>query len=374
MPQEKQAPVKSVTLSNLALTHLVGELQIFVNGFLNNSQSLDNGWLKLKIHTKLGDKLLLVTDNTLFISNKSIPAKQNPGGFSALIKKHLFNQRIISLTQYGADRLVILEFPEKFLILELFAKGNIILCEKDYKIIKAMRKEEWKDRKLEMGEIYKFPSSKGIAPLKENLSEFFNKIQTNTKTSFGAVMDTLNTAPAVLEKVFGDINIDKKINASELTRKQTDLILKSVQNIYSEKSNETYLSSGVLYSADLNLPKERTFSSVNEALNELINIESEIVKKVVTSATPQAQKKINHEHKFQIINMQLEGLAKKEIEMKDKGDFIYLHYAEIKQVLELIKKGKEKGLKAKEIMEKINSIKPMIFELDLEKDKLKLRL
>lgn len=61
-----------IQLSNLALRHLVGELQFLVNGFVNNAQSLENGWVKVKVHTKLGDKNLVLTPNALFVPNISL--------------------------------------------------------------------------------------------------------------------------------------------------------------------------------------------------------------------------------------------------------------------------------------------------------------
>ena len=131
-----------IQLSNLALKHLVEELQILKNGFVNKIQTLDNGWIKIKVHTKEGGKDLVLAPNALFVADYSIPAKMNPGGYSAFLKKYLFNQRVISIEQKGVDRIVVLEFPDYFLIVELFAKGNVILVDRNMKIAKAFKKDE----------------------------------------------------------------------------------------------------------------------------------------------------------------------------------------------------------------------------------------
>ena len=73
-------------ISNLTLKHLVEENQSLVNGFINKIQTTQEGLLKLKVHTKQGDKNVLITKEAFFISNSSVPAKQNPGGFSAFLK------------------------------------------------------------------------------------------------------------------------------------------------------------------------------------------------------------------------------------------------------------------------------------------------
>lgn len=366
---EKIIKEKSITLSNLALKHLIEELQILKNGFINNVQTTSEGLLKMKIHTKEGDKNLLILPNYLFISEKSIPAKQNPGGFSALLKKYLNNQRIITLTQKDLDRVIIFEFPEKLLIVELFAKGNIILCEKNYKIIKAMKKEEWKDRKLEKDEIYKFPSSKGINPLEETPENFYKKLKENKKTLFGATLDELNIFPTLLEKVFLELKIEKTTNSNEVDEKTSKKLLEKIKEKYGSNAIKPYTNQNIIYTIELGLEKEKEFENLNKTLNETTfnKEETSLVKETLI-------KKENKKERTQII---LDNIAKKEIEekeMKQKGDTIYLHYSEINELIETIKKGEKKGLNNKEIMEKINSIKPSILLLDLEKKQLKLRL
>lgn len=199
-----------INISNLTLKHIIQENQILINGFINKIQTTDDNLLKLKIHTKEGDKNILITQNSFFISNKSEPAKQNPGGFSAFLKKYLFNQRIISITQQELDRIIIFEFPSVYLILELFAKGNIILCDKEMRILKAMRKEKWKDRELAKEQKYNFPSSRGQNPLKLDENEYIKKMKQNTKTVFGATLELINIAPLILEFIFDELKIDKK--------------------------------------------------------------------------------------------------------------------------------------------------------------------
>ncbi|MEK6958939.1 MAG: NFACT family protein [archaeon] len=370
-------------ISNLALHHLVEELQVLVNGFINNSQTLDNGWIKMKIHTKAtGDKNLIISPNALFIASTSVPARQNPGGFSAFAKKYIYNQRIISLKQQGLDRIVVFEYPEKFLILELFAKGNLVLCDKDMTILMAMKKEEWKDRKLEKGAKYKPPSSKGTSVLEETAGEFATKMKVNAKTSFGAAVDLLNVAPGVMEHVFEELKIDKKKNASELNDSETKKILSKCKEIYSSKSAGSYLSGGVLYSAELGKTKEKEFASVNDALDKLLLNEAlsagtadvtektagDIVKVNAISAKDKALKELDLKLK------EIAELEEEETGLKKKAEKIYVNYDKIKQVMDAIKKGRAKGLAEKEIMDRIQSVLPILAELSLSDDKLVLKL
>ncbi|MFA5931109.1 MAG: NFACT family protein [archaeon] len=366
-----------LSLSNLTLKHLVGELNFLENGFVNNVQTLENNWMKIKIHTKeFGDKQLILTPNALFVSNSSLSAKQNPGGFSALLKKYLNNQRIFSLKQYGVDRIIVFEFAELLMIIELFAKGNIILCDRNMKIIRAMRKEEWKDRKVGAEEEYKFPSSKGTNPIEETEKEFEKKIKENSKSFFGATVDILNASPAILEYLFDELKLDKKKEAKEASSKEIKEIFKKIKETYSSKEGKVYLSENVLYSCETNKVKEKEFDSIQAALNTL-QLNEEVKKEIIVNEGPskdENKKKLKYEKDIQSKLTQIEGLTIQEKESLEKGELVYVKYQEIKEIFSAIEKGKAKKLPEKEIIAKINSIKPLIKELDFKKNKVVLEL
>lgn len=361
-------------LSNLAMHQLVEELQYLKNGFVNNVQTLENNWIKMKIHTKeFGDKQLILTPNSFFVSKKSLSAKQSPGGFSSFLKKFIYNQRIVDLTQQELDRIIKIEFPNNILIIELFAKGNLILCEKDYKIIRAFRKEEWKDRKLEQGEFYKFPSSKGINPLIETNEEFFKKINQNKKTIFGAIIDILNVSPQILEHIFNKENLNKTQNAVETQKETTIFILNKLKDVYSKKNSKIYLINNVLFTINLdNKEKGEEFESMNSALNKLL------LEKLSEETKPEDKIKKKEDKDLKNLRMretQIEEILNKGEDLQKKGEKIYNNYTKIDEIIKAIKKAQDKGLNEKEIKEKINLVIPSIIkEIDLKKNKIIINL
>jgi predicted ribosome quality control (RQC) complex YloA/Tae2 family protein len=366
-----------IQLSNLALSHLVEELKFLENGFVNNVQSLENGWMKIKVHTKTqGDKQLVIAPNAVFVSNYSLQAKQNPGGFSALLKKYLDNQRILSIKQHGVDRIVLLEFMELFLVLELFAKGNLVLCNKSMEIIKAMRKEEWKDRKLEQFAKYRFPSSKGINPLEETLAGLEKKLKESSKSFFGASVDALNASPLILEHAFNELGLDKKKDSKNATEKESKALLEKVQEIYLQKNGKAYLHGGVIYSTEIGKEHEQEFESINAALNSLLfNDSGKAEIKIIEKPPAVEKKKAEKYEKDRLAKLnQIAGLEVKEKEAQKKGEEIYLHYNEIKEIFAAIEKAKKRGLSEKEIVEKINSVKPVIKGLNFKENKVTLKL
>lgn len=343
-----------IQLSNLCLKHLIEENQILVNGFINKIQTTEDNLLKMKIHTKKGDKNILITNNCFFVSEKSEPAKQNPGGFSAFLKKKLYNQRIISITQKELDRIVIFEFEKYYLILEFFAKGNIILCDKELNIIKAMRKEKWKDRELAKEKKYFFPTSKGKNPLKINEKEFYNLLKENEKTLFGAIIDIINIAPKILEKVFKDLKIKIK-SSKNINLKESEKILEEIKKNYLKEKEGIFIIENVIYTININEQKEE-YLTINETLNKLFE------RKIVVKKLKNKKIKIDYEQ-------QKELLKNKEKEYFEKANLIYLKYNELKQIFDFIKNNYEKKELQKLLNEKITN-KIILKKIDLEKKKI----
>ncbi len=347
----------SLKITNLTLKHLVKENQFLVNGFVNKVQTTEDNLLKLKIHTKQGDRNVIITENSFFVSKKSEQAKQNPGGFSALLKKFLYNQRIISIKQKGADRIVIFEFPEKYLIIEMFAKGNIILCEKDYTIIKAMRKEKWKDRELAKEKKYEFPKSRGKNPTEISEKEYLEELEKNEKSFFVGTSEIINVAPQILEIVFEKNKIEKKKTAKKAEKEEAKKILEGIKKIYSKEEKEKVtLSENTLYTINTGKKIEKEYESLNEALNDLTERKIERTEK-----KKKEKPKIDYDK-------QKEELAEKEKQAQEKGNQIYLHYNEIKETIKEIKQLEKKGYEKEEIIKNVKRVK--LKEFDPKKEKI----
>lgn len=62
-----------------------------------------------------------------------------PSGFTMKFRKYLRSRRLEQIEQIGVERVVVFTFGREehayHLILELYSQGNIILTDKDYRII-----------------------------------------------------------------------------------------------------------------------------------------------------------------------------------------------------------------------------------------------
>lgn len=345
-------------LSNLALRHLIEENQILINGFINKVQTTDDNLLKLKIHTKQGDKTVIVNNNSIFISKTSISAKQNPGGFSSFIKKFIFNQRIISIKQKEFDRIVVIEFNDVFLIFELFSKGNVILCDKNYKIIRSMKKEKWKDRELKKDEFYKFPSSKGKNPLEINENDFFKELKSNKKTVFGAILDILNVAPGLIDFLFDSEKWDKKIDAEKIDLKKSSQILREIQKIYSKKGEGVFIIKNIIYS--VNIGVEKKFDTITDFLN---------YETFKTKELPEKKESVKIISRGEEYKKQIQKHLVDADNFQKLGESIYLNYPKLNQMMNIILDLKKKDFLDNQIEKELNH-QFKSYSISLKKEKL----
>jgi len=114
-------------------------------------------------------KNLVITNKYFFFTEKSYDAI-SPSNFCEFIKSRLTGERILDARQKDFDRIVEIQTENYFLILEFFGSGNIIIADKEKRILNALELREWKDRKIKKGEVYSYPPS-GKNPLTITLEE-----------------------------------------------------------------------------------------------------------------------------------------------------------------------------------------------------------
>ena len=108
-----------------------------------------------------------------------------PTTFCSKFRKHIKNKRLEKISQIGNDRIIDMQFGTGdfcyHIILELFSSGNIILTDKDYKILNTLRRYIYDDdNKILVSQKYPFEmaSSYNIENLDYNeiTTWFYNKV------------------------------------------------------------------------------------------------------------------------------------------------------------------------------------------------------
>lgn len=264
----------------------------------------------------------------MFISQSSIRIER-PTNFQMVLRKYVENKRIINVYQKEFDKIIFFELMDGTkLVFELFSEGNIIILDKENKIIDSFIKREWKDRVIEKNVEYKFPPQKNL--LKKSFQEIFETCKKEEKSITNFLMENfglnLNYSIEILKK----LNIVKDKKCVEITQKEMDLIIKEIEEI---RNSKTYFvkENDIIWVGCIQIETSLKFEKLNDALNFVY---SRLEKKKI-------EKKIKEEkEKIEKIIKQIEESKekiKREIEIvSEKIDIIQKNFSRISEISEKI--------------------------------------
>ena len=274
-----------------------------------------------------------------------------PPNFPMLLRKYIKGGSVTSVSQHNFDRIMRIDIQKehKFsLVIELFAKGNIILLDEDDQIILPLKRKLWQDRKITSKEEYKYPPERGINPLEigENeLKELFqNSDRDIIRTLAGNGLGGLYAEEIALRS-----GIDKKRNAADVTDEEIEAIYNAMTEIF--KPLKTYdfhpqIISGEkedVLPLDLQMysdyPKE-SYDTFNEAADEFY---SSIVGEDIVQVHDEvwSGKVGKYEKRLKIQLETLDKFNKTIKETKIKGEAIYSNYQEIQNIIDIITHARE---------------------------------
>lgn len=345
-------------LSALELHYLAEEFGVLINGRIDQIYHPDSNEVILQFHVpSLGRKILrILLPHFIYLTDEK---KENPekiSGFCQFLRKRLENAKLKVIKQKNSERILEFMFEAKegkiILIVELFSKGNIIICDENYNILSVLENREFKDRVLKHGVKYEFPKN-----IKDFFDLSFESFKEIVKKSEKDIVKTL-AADIGLGGLFSEeILILSKIdkNKKELSENEMKALFSNFKKLFSRKSEPR-----IIYKDDMpvdivpfDLEKYRDFEhkQVN-AFNEAID--SVITKGLITESIKPSKKSREMEKLNTLIQKQEEQVKELEKEAEEnqkKGEFIYENYQKVKDILEAMIKAREK-YSWKEIMEK----------------------
>ncbi len=271
--------------------------------------------------------------------------------FGSILRKRLNNSILKGIKQVGFDRIIILEFSgreEYRLIIELFDKGALILTNSEGTIINSSSKENAK-RNFRIGEKYELPNNTIKNPL---TYEFCQDVLKKKKEIVKILASDFGLGRIYAEELCSRARIDKLkiINPAECSviRDKLKGLNDEKENIIIFKNKEPMECSCV----DIHLPniEKEEFDNFSEALSKFYYLkEKEQDKKKV--------KKSKEEVIIEQQTKQLERLRSEIEENRRKGEKIYEHYNEIKEIIKKVNEMIHSKADNKEKKRKIKSIK-----------------
>ncbi len=351
-------------LSSLDLRYLIKEFAILKNAKVNKLYHYRNELL-LDLHVPSKGKhfLKIVLSNLIFIT-ESKRDYNIPSNFTMFLRKTLVNSRLRDIKQLESERILDFEFEKekKFhLIIELFSRGNIILCRSDYKILGCLTVQKWRQRTIKKGEMYDYPKRPfNLYKIKEKeLKELIKNSKMDSIVKVLAV--DLGIGGVYAEELCLTAKIDK--NKKELNDKEIKKLHEKLKKLISKKSESGIYENGDIVPFKLEQFKDlkfEKFKTFNEAIDKKYGKIEDIVK-------------TRHDLKvgkiLRILEEQKETikeLEKKSEENTKKGELIYEKYQQIDSIIKELNEIRKKH-SWKEIKEKLKGHK-VIKDID-EKDK-----
>ena len=269
-------------LSSLDINVLVEGWQFLKDSKLEQISRHSKQEVVLKFRSKVhGTKRLLINlDGWIYLTNsKAFNSKS--GNFIENMKKSIKGSRLKSIFQINSDRLISMLFlnnnQEFQLIIELFRKGNLILC-KEQEIISILRKEKLSDRILAKDEVYSYPKPP-FNFLESNIDSSLKKLQSSRRKLISALVRDCNLGPDIAEYVCSNHN--QNISPEKLSKEDLSSILSSAKKIisgpiiprvYSHHQNILFVSPFELK----NLEIKSEYSNYDEAIEHFLALQKEI--------------------------------------------------------------------------------------------------
>ena len=313
-----------------------------------------------------------------------------PPNFPMLLRKYIKGGSVTGVSQHNFDRIMRIDIQKenKFsLVIELFAKGNIILLDEEDQIILPLKRKLWQDRRITAKEEYKYPPERGINPLEIDTNGLKELLQNSDRDIIRTLAGN-GLGGLYAEEIALRSGVDKKKNASEVTDDEINALYSALTEIF--KPLKTYdfhpqIISGKkedVLPLDLQMyaDYEKTkYESYNEAADEFYS-------SIVGDDIVQVNEEVwsgevgKFEKRLSIQTETLEKFNKTIKETKIKGEAIYSNYQKIQNIIDIInnarkthswleiiaivKKAKKDKTEGLEIIESIDKMGVLTLNLD----------
>ncbi|MDP3780271.1 MAG: ribosome rescue protein RqcH [Nitrosopumilaceae archaeon] len=228
-----------MTLTGVELRYLVNEISEKTHDYyVSNIYGITRDSLLFKLHhPEKQDVMLMFSSFGLWNSSVRIEQMETNKLLKTL-RDTLLRLKLAKIQQIGAERIVYLTFSgfdkEYVLVGEFFGDGNIILCNKEMKILALLHSIDVRHRKLGVGLQY--------TPPPQNSLDVFNFYQKDLEGILSSEIQvskwigrTLGLPTKYVEYICKLAEIDSKITGNDLTnndvKKIFDAIKKTVENV-----------------------------------------------------------------------------------------------------------------------------------------------
>ncbi len=336
------------SLSFIELKRLMREItEQLMNSKIENVYQMEDRSLVFKLWKEYEKcELRIAPGKCLYIVRGEYKKPQKPSEHALRFRRILNNSIIRKVELLSGERIVIFEIEKGYgeifkLIIELLPKGTLILTDASGKILECLETLVMKDRKIMVGEEYRFPPRKtSITSISDNIDEVLNSIDKNRRVVSGLAVDA-GLGGRYAEEVVLIAGVDKSKKFSELTIEEYSMIREAIIKVLEfvdsgnpvviESSEDVYPLPYPLKSFKIQNGKIIQTSDFNEAVR--IAYERSILHQVTKDAINKIEEEIKQlEEEIENKNKTLQKLTELSRQKKDLAKTLLTFSSEIEQL------------------------------------------
>jgi predicted ribosome quality control (RQC) complex YloA/Tae2 family protein len=233
-------------LSGIELHYLVNKISPKVSSgyYVSNISSITKNSILLKLHHPAESNIMLMvsTKGIWFTNKKYRQVEENQ--FVKVLSREIERAKISSVSQPGSERIFFLYFVNRAnkvrkLIVEIFGKGNIILCDESMEILWILNPIEVRHRTLRTGSEYVLPPKRGEDVLQISLERM--KQNASLQPNNTEVVRWLGNCTSLPRKYLEEILLQSAVNtnyANLLSDNDIEIIYEKTKELTNKIINE----------------------------------------------------------------------------------------------------------------------------------------
>jgi predicted ribosome quality control (RQC) complex YloA/Tae2 family protein len=327
-------------LSGIDVRALVTEWERLLPLWVDKAYEVAPGTFLMRFKGKEHGRYALVIEPPVraYLTLGEVKVPKTPSAFAMLLRKYLLGGRVLSVRQHGIQRIVIFDIGKSdhlyHLVIELFDRGNIVLCDRDWTIIQPLRRLHFREREIVAGAAYTLPPE---GPATGGPEEFARFLAGESRDIVRALAVGAMLGGPYAEYLCRKAGVDKKAEAGKV---DAGLLYTELQNLLKRASEgiAPVVTPGSCFPFPLDEGVPAAAMSFNQALDTFFP----------PPAPPGGEEAIQKEERTRrddhVRSRQQEAVRK--FEEKIAGceravEALYSHYPLVHEILEALRKARE---------------------------------
>ncbi len=224
-----------MTLAGIELSYLVNDIAGRTRDYyVSNIYGITRNSLLFKLHhPEKPDILLMFSTFGLWITNVKI-SQMEENRLVKRLRSDLLRSKVLEVRQVEGERIAQITFggfDQQFILIgEFFGDGNIILCNKDMKILSLFHSIDVRHRKLAVGLNYVPPPSGGLNIFKATLADL-EEVRTTSTATVRWVGRTLGLPSKYAEEIMRISKIDGQRLGNTLSSEEVTAIYQAARDL-----------------------------------------------------------------------------------------------------------------------------------------------